>query len=474
MFTITVVALGPGSKDYLTLGAVEALKGAKQLVLRTGRHGAAKYLEEQGIPFVTLDHLYEQSEDFDQLADTAANELLKRAESAPLCFAVADPSADTIVGRLLEPAGEQLRILPGVGLEVPFLAAKPCIKPVLTADALSLRVYDAQRPVCVTELFSREIAGECKLRLLECFDADCVLYFFPPGQGTSRRIVETTLEELDRQPRYDHTCGALVLPKEGHYKDRYDVQDLVNIMRLLRAPQGCPWDREQTHKSLARYLIEEANEAAYAISQEDWEAAADELGDVLLQVVFHAVVGEECGTMTLGDISTAICSKLIKRHSHIFGSDRLNSAEEVSDNWEKIKAKERGDQTQAQKMRALTPSLPPLLRAVKVQEAARKAGFDWDDPREALKKVHEEADELLQDLNAGRDGKEELGDLFFAAVNAARLMNVYPDEAVNISTDKFIKRFEFMEKALKMDEKASKYLTLEEWDVYWNRSKQAE
>ena len=111
---------------------------------------------------------------------------------------------------------------------------------------------------------------------------------------------------------------------------------------------------------------------------------------------------------------------------------------------------------------------------MKVQEAARKAGFDWDDPREALKKVHEEADELLQDLNAGRDGKEELGDLFFAAVNAARLMNVYPDEAVNISTDKFIKRFEFMEKALKMDEKASKYLTLEEWDVYWNRSKQAE
>lgn len=474
MHKITIVALGPGARDYLTLGAVDAMKKAKQLVLRTARHGAAKYLEEQGIAFETLDRLYEESEDFDALRDKALESLLALAEKAPLCFAVADPKADTIVHALLKDHGEQLVILPGIGLEAPLLANRPDIHPVLVSEASGLRVHDAQRPVCITELASRELAGECKLQLLEYFDTDCSVLFFTQGEGQTRHSVQIVLEDLDRQPRYHHTCGALVLPKEGFDKERFDVQDLVKLMRLLRAPDGCPWDRKQTHASLARYLIEEANEAAYAISQEDWLAAADELGDVLLQVVFHAIVGEECGTMTLGDISTAICSKLIKRHSHIFGQDRLTSAQEVSDNWDKIKAQERGEQTASQKMRALTPSLPPLLRAMKVQEAARKLGFDWDDPREALKKVHEEAEEVLADLDAGRDAKAEMGDLFFAAVNAARLMDAYPDDVVNTSTDKFIKRFEYMENAIKMDEKISKYLTLDEWDVYWNRSKQAD
>lgn len=474
MYDITVIALGPGSKDLLTLGALEAMKGAKQLVLRTARHGAARYLEAQGLAFDTLDSLYESSDDFDALADSAVKELLKRAESAPLSFAVADPFSDTIVRRLLEQAEGRARVVPGVGLEAPFLAAVKTAGPALVMPAAELEVYDGQRPLCLTELASKELAGECKLQLLEYYDADSPLYFFPPGEALDRKFLLTTLEELDRQPRYNHTCGALLVPKGGYEKERYDVQDLLRIMRLLRAPDGCPWDRKQTHQSLARYLIEEANEAAYAIGQEDWEAAADELGDVLLQVVFHAVVGEECGTMNLSEIATAICTKLIKRHTHIFGGDKLETAQQVSDNWDKIKEKERGSSSVSEKMRALTPSLPPLLRALKVQEAARKVGFDWDDPRPALQKVHEEADEVMQDLNSGRDVREELGDLFFAAVNAARLMDAYPDDLVNYATDKFINRFEFMEKAIKMDEKASKYLTSHEWDVYWNRSKQAD
>lgn len=474
MYKITVVALGPGAKDYLTLGAVDALQKADKLVLRTNRHGVAKYLEEQGLAFETLDRLYEQSEDFDVLSKNAADFLLELAQKSPVCFGVADPRADAIVQQLTQKAGERIAILPGVGLDAPLLASVPDIKPVLVSDAVSLEVSDAQRPVCITEIASREIAGECKLQLLEYFDADSPLIFFSPGEGVKRKSMLTTLEELDRQRRYDHTCGALLLAKTGFQKERYDVQDLVKIMRMLRAPGGCPWDREQTHQSLVRYLIEEANEAAYAINQEDWEAAADELGDVLLQVIFHAVVGEESGTMNLGDITTAICKKLINRHSHIFGDDQLSSAEEVSQNWDKIKAKERGEQTASQKMRALTPSMPPLARALKVQEIARKVGFDWDDPREALKKVHEEASEVLEDYEAGKDTRNELGDLFFAAVNSARLMDAYPDEVVNIATDRFINRFEYMENAMKMDEKTSKCLTLDEWDVYWIRSKQAE
>ena len=245
-------------------------------------------------------------------------------------------------------------------------------------------------------------------------------------------------------------------------------------MRRLRARDGCPWDKEQTHRSLARYLIEEANEAVQAISLEDWDALADELGDVLLQVVFHAVVGEQTGTMTLNDITTAICQKLIRRHSHIFGGDSADTPQAVTENWERIKAQERGERTPAEKMRELPASLAPMLRAIKVQEAARKVGFDWPAPLPALDKVHEEAEELRQAYENGEDVRDELGDLFFACTNVARLMGIYPDEVVNLATEKFMKRFEWMEKALKSDQKACKCLTLEEWDVYWGRSKQAE
>ena len=474
MHKITVVTLGPGAKEHLTLGGLEVLTKAKKIILRTARHGAATYLAELGISFDSLDSLYESSEDFDILSQKAVTELLELAQQAPLCFAVADPAADEVVARLRQTAEEQLVIIPGVSLDAPLLCAKPVKKPLLVSDAVQLEVHEGQVPLCITELATKALAGECKLKLLEHYDADCVLTFFPPGEGKTRRFVDITLEELDRQPRYNHTCAAVLFPKNDFEKQRYDVEDLVKLLRRLRAPDGCPWDREQTHQSLSRYLIEEANEAAYAIGQEDWHAVCDELGDVLLQVVFHAVVGEEYGTMNLGDIATAICTKLIKRHTHIFGGEKIATAQDVEKSWDKIKEVERGQQLASQKMRALPTSLPPVLRAMKVQEAARKMGFDWDDPREALKKVHEEAREVLEDYEGDKDTRSELGDLFFAAINTARLMGAYPDEVVNISTDRFINRFEKMEIAINEDQKESKYLTLDEWDVYWNRSKQAE
>ncbi len=474
MHEITVVGLGPGSRQHLTLGAVEALRAAKVIVLRTGRHGAADWLTEQGLPFTTLDALYEQSEDFDSLTASAADHLVHLAGRSKVCFGVADPGSDGVVGRLRSLEEVKLRVLPGVALASPFLAAQGATQPLLVCDAMRLNVYDAQRPLCLTEINSRALAGDCKLKLLEHYDADATLYFFPPGEGGTRRCVRTTLEELDRQPRYNHTAGALLLPGTPFQKTRYDVQDLVLLMRRLRAPDGCPWDREQTHQSLARYLVEEANEAAHAIYQQDWAAVADELGDVLLQVIFHATVGEQTGTMTLGDITTAICTKLISRHRHIFGDDRAQTAQDVSANWDKIKEEERGRQTVTQKMRSLPHSLPPLLRALKVQEAARKVGFDWPDAIGALQKVHEEADEVLQEVDHGRNPGPEMGDLLFAAVNAARLLQVNPDEMVSLATEKFINRFETMENQLNIDQKAMKSLTLEEWDVYWERSKQAE
>ena len=201
---------------------------------------------------------------------------------------------------------------------------------------------------------------------------------------------------------------------------------------------------------------------------------ADELGDVLLQVVFQANIGKQYGTLGLSDITTHICRKMIDRHRHIFGSDHCETAADVLKNWEKIKKEERGFKTQADVLKAVSPGLPPLMRAAKVQKKAGDVGFDWRDPREALKKVHEEADEVLEELNTPDGGLEaEVGDLFFACVNAARLSGVDAEGALQKATEKFISRFSAMENAIFRDGKRFQDLTLSEMDVYWERNKKS-
>ena len=245
-------------------------------------------------------------------------------------------------------------------------------------------------------------------------------------------------------------------------------------MALLRGENGCPWDREQTHQSLRKYLLEEAYEAAGAIDEEDPDHLADELGDVLLQVVFHASVGESHGEFSIGDVTTAICRKMIYRHAHIFGTDQCATAKEVADNWEKLKKAEKGLHTQGEVLADVSRSLPALTRAHKVQKKAANVGFDWDAPLEALPKVHEEAEEVRAELEAGHDPAEELGDLLFSCVNVTRLCGLEAERLLELATEKFIRRFSAMENLIKCDGKSLEGLTLSEMDVYWNQVKSAQ
>lgn len=471
MGQITVVALGPGSRALLTLGAVDALKKASRVILRTGRCDAADYLREIGLSFDTLDALHEESEDFDELIARSVRAVKDAAEKEDVWYAVFDPAADETVKALRKE--ENVRVLPGVPLSAPFLAAAPAGDTAEIQTASSLRVTSIQNPLLILECDSRMLMGECKLQLLRWYDPDQPALFFPPSDGPARTFVTVPLCEIDRQKKYDHTCAVLIEPLPLKERRRFDFYDLVRVMAILRGEDGCPWDREQTHQSLRKYLIEEACEAAAAIDEEDWDHVADELGDVLLQIVFHARVGEETGTLELSDITSHICRKMIDRHRHIFGSAHCDTAEEVLVNWEKIKREERGFTTQGQVLRGVSKGLPALMRAGKVQKKARDVGFDWDDPRDALKKVHEEADEVLEELNGGRAGLEmEIGDLFFACVNAARLAGVDADTALAKATEKFISRFCAMENAILHDGKRFEGLTLSEMDVYWESSKQ--
>ncbi|MBE7064125.1 MAG: nucleoside triphosphate pyrophosphohydrolase [Ruminococcaceae bacterium] len=252
---------------------------------------------------------------------------------------------------------------------------------------------------------------------------------------------------------------------------RYDFQDLIDIIARLRGEGGCPWDAEQTHESLKKNMIEEAYEATEAIDSGNGAKMADELGDLLLQIVFHAQIGKEDNAFTIDDVTTAVCEKMIRRHPHVFADVTVENSDEVLANWEEIKKKENGQKSTTESMQSVSRYLPALMRAAKVQSKAAKVGFDWTKPQEALEKVREEADELSAALSDNTNITEEIGDLLFAAVNVARLAGVDAEEALTAATEKFIRRFSFVENAAQNAGRTLSDMPLEEMDGLWNQSK---
>ena len=254
-------------------------------------------------------------------------------------------------------------------------------------------------------------------------------------------------------------------------KSQYTCADLTDIVRLLRSPGGCPWDREQTHKSIRRDLLEEAYEVAEAIDQESPEHLREELGDLLLQVVFHAVLAQEEGLFDLDDVAGGICKKLIYRHPHVFGDVTVDSTGEVLKNWEELKKKEKHQSSQADAVDSVARSLPALWRAEKVQKKAAKVGFDWPDVSGALDKVFEEAGELRDAMAGNGNAEEEFGDLLFAAVNVGRFLKLDPEASLTAATDKFAARFRRVEDAARAEGKKLEDMTLAEMDALWDKSK---
>lgn len=256
-------------------------------------------------------------------------------------------------------------------------------------------------------------------------------------------------------------------------KARYDVNDLRRVVEILRAPGGCPWDREQTHKSIRRDLLEETAELCEAIDENSTEHMREELGDVLLQVMLHSRMEEEQGVFSLDDVADGICRKLILRHPHVFGDTQVADSGEVLRNWEDIKRKEKAQDTTAQAMDAVCRTLPGLWRAEKVQKKAAKTGFDWNSMDEILAKIREETDELQQALdNADEENiREELGDLLFCVVNVARRASMDPEAALHQACDKYIRRFAYMENAAMADETALKDLTIDRMMEYYQKAR---
>ena len=254
-------------------------------------------------------------------------------------------------------------------------------------------------------------------------------------------------------------------------KLRYDVHDLKKLMELLRGPDGCPWDSEQTHESIRRNLLEEAYEAAEAIDMGNAENLLEELGDVLMQVVFHADIAEKAGRFDLDDIADATCKKLIRRHPHVFGNEKAKDGKESLVFWEEIKREEKQQDTTTEAMRSVARSLPALWRAEKIQKKAAEVGFDWPDSSGALAALRSELSELEQAVDSGAGIREELGDILFSVVNLARFFDVDPEEALCSSSEKFMSRFDRMESAARISGKRLEDMALDDMELLYQKAK---
>lgn len=261
--------------------------------------------------------------------------------------------------------------------------------------------------------------------------------------------------------------------KNFNFKERYDVNDLIDIVEILRSPGGCPWDIEQDHKSIRRDFLEETYEVIEAINKEDRDGLLEELGDVLLQVVFHTQIEREKNSFDFNDVADGVCKKMIERHPHVFGNVNAETSEQVLENWDVIKKQTKQQKSQTESMLSIPREFPALMRADKVQKKAAKVGFDWDSVEGAFEKVSEELEELKEAVTMGvvENANEELGDLLFSVVNVSRFISVDSEEALTNATDKFIDRFSKVEKMAEEKGINMKETDLSELDKLWDEAK---
>lgn len=255
------------------------------------------------------------------------------------------------------------------------------------------------------------------------------------------------------------------------FKKRYDINDMLKIMAILRSENGCPWDKEQDHHSIRKDFIEEVYEAVEAIDLEDTELLREELGDVLLQVVFHSRIEEEKGSFDFGDVVNEVCQKLVIRHPHVFGTVTVKDSTEVLSNWNDIKQETKGQETYTDTLRSVCSALPALMRAQKLGTRAKRAGMDFAGVNEALEALESEIAELKAAIADGTNVEEEMGDVLFSAVNVSRLLKIDAEEALTRSSDKFVERFAKAEELTRCDGADMRSLNIDQLDAYWQKAK---
>ncbi|MCS6910028.1 MAG: nucleoside triphosphate pyrophosphohydrolase [Anaerolineales bacterium] len=483
MPSITIVGLGPGNPQHLTREAWDILSKAREVYLRTARHPTVSGFPP-GLVVHAFDDFYETSEDFEQVYTRITARVLElgaRPEgviyAVPGHPSVAEASV-TLIRKGAAERGLPVRLVAGLSFIEPVLEALgvDALPQLQLADALELAArhhptFHPDAPALIAQLYSATLASDVKLTLMNQYPDEHPIRLIHAVSTSDEQVETLPLYELDRSPYIAHLTALYVppLPRPSSF------EAFQEIVAHLRAPEGCPWDREQTHLSLRRYLLEEAYEVLHALDAEDMNALRGELGDLLLQVVLHAQIATEEGAFTMADVLAEIQEKMIRRHPHVFGNVHVASAGEVMRNWEQIKAEERGDKPSEGNgvLGEAPPGLPALAQAETYQKRAARVGFDWPDVAGVRAKVMEEMAEVEAAANDGERAKE-VGDLLFAVVNWARWLKVEPETALREANARFAARFQKVEAAARAQGRSLTSMTPAELDALWEQVKAGE
>lgn len=484
MNRLTIVGLGPGSKSYLTIEALEVIKETPLVYVRTLKHPVMSYLEEQGGTFESYDSFYESHDKFEDVYESIAKDVMKKLLTSDVVYAVpGNPFvAESTVEHLIENVPEeQLRIVHGASF-IDAIVTTLRIDPVYglkIVDGLTIEdmVADVTSDALIIQVYDQGVASEVKINLMKYYDDDHEIIIVRGAGIEGEEVIKTVpLFELDRVDCLDHLTSVYIQAVHPEDRTKFFMPDLINVMTRLRSQDGCPWDREQTHESLKRYLIEESYEVIEAIDKGDLWGLEEELGDLLLQVVFHAEIASENGYFNINDVITGIYEKMIRRHPHVFEDVEVENSDEVLTNWEAIKQDEKSATTVSESLHRLSSTFPPLLKAEKIQMKMAKVGFDWPDVTGAIDKVSEELDEVIHAISEKNDEEtmKEIGDLLFAVVNIARMLKFDPSEALAMTNKKVINRFTFVEETLLSKGKKIEGESLETMDKLWELAKKSE
>ncbi|WP_188207357.1 bifunctional methyltransferase/pyrophosphohydrolase YabN [Alkalibacillus aidingensis] len=479
MGQIKVIGLGASSIDQIPLGVYRQLVNHHEIIYtRTKKHPVIESLKQEGVRFQSFDHFYEELDDFGQVYESIANELIQRAKEQNLVYTVPGHPmvAERTVQLLLDSNLQDVSVEISSGqsfLDALFTATQ--VDPIegfqlLDGTALDRSTIQYENHLFIGQVYDDFIASEVKLTLMEDLPFDYKVKIIHAAGSPNESVKTVPLHELDHDFSFSNLT-TLYVPPQTRKNLHHTFSALREVIATLRGPNGCPWDRKQTHTTLRPYLIEEAYEVIEAIEEDDDAHLAEELGDVLLQIMLHSQIAEESGYFTVDDVIKSITDKMVERHPHVFGDVTVESSDEVSANWEQIKQKNKPKKDSV--LEGLNDSLPRLLYAKEIQKKVAKVGFDWKTEAPVFEKVKEELEEFQEAVSKQSIDEMELefGDLLFSLVNTARFYKIDPELALDRTCRKFISRFKQVEQLVKQQGLSLEEMHLEEMDRYWEQAK---
>lgn len=478
--TITIIGLGPGNPAHLTREAWDLLSQADKVYLRTNRHPTVASLPPHLVVH-TFDQLYETLSDFSSVYETIAEQIvsLGRRPQGVIYAVPGHPMVgESSVQRILARAQQEnlpVRLVEGLSFVEPTLSLLGIdgLSGLQLADATDLAAahhppLDPDRPALIGQLYGQRLASDVKLTLMNAYPDDHPVTLVRAAGTAAGAIITIALDELDRGSNLDHLTTLYVPP----LTQPGSLPAFQETVARLRAPDGCPWDQEQTHQTLRNNLLEEAYEVLAAIDADAASELCQELGDLLMQIAMHVQIATEAGEFKFADVISRIDAKLKRRHPHVFGDVVVKGTQDVLRNWEAIKAGERAEKGEVYRSRldGVPATLPALARAQEIGDRAARTGFDWPDLTGVLTKLSEEVAELRAAEDAERR-EQEMGDLLFTLVNIARWLKVDAESALRGACDRFTGRYAEMERTARAQGVDLADLPLADQDALWEQAK---